>query len=351
MKVPAIIVSIFFSVTLFSSFTNAATVSLPSKAANIQQTSVSGLSSGAAMAQQLHVAYSDIMVGVGVVAGAPYYCAEGNSFTAIQRCMAGGFWWWGWWYSDLPDSSYLYNQAQQFEAAGEIDSLSNIANDKIYIFTGDADSLIETPVMDTVDDWYQIAGVPQANIKYERDTMYAGHGFITEDSDQYCSYSSGSYVNDCDYDGAKAILEHIYGTLNAPNTTPEAVGSIIQFDQEEFMSGYAYSISMDDTGYAYIPDSCTTETCKVHVVMHGCGQSEQSLTLGFKDADSVYRGAGYNKWAATNNMIMLYPQAVATLSNAVGCWDWWGYNGTGNYYAKDAPQMSAIRGMIDKLSQ
>lgn len=351
MKVTSFIVSVFLSTVLFSNFSNAETISLPSKAADINQTSVSGLSSGAMMAQQLHVAYSDIMVGVGVVAGAPFYCSEGSSYTSIQRCMSGGFWWWGWWYKNLPDSKYLYNKAEQFEALGEIDKLSNIANDKIYVFTGDADNVIKTPVMDTVEDWYQIAGVPQANIKYERDTIYAGHAFMTEDGSGSCSNSYGAYVNDCDYDGAKAVLEHIYGTLNPPSAAPESVGSIVKFNQEEFMTGSASSISMDDTGYAYIPEICSTESCKVHVVLHGCSQGENNLIMGFNPGDSVYRKAGYNKWAATNNMIMLYPQVVSSFSNTMGCWDWWDYNSTGNFYGKEAPQMKAIYGMINKLSQ
>ena len=40
--------------------------------------SVSGISSGAFMAHQFHVAHSAHIMGVGIVAGGPYYCAEGN---------------------------------------------------------------------------------------------------------------------------------------------------------------------------------------------------------------------------------------------------------------------------------
>ena len=47
-------------------------------AIDIAQTSVSGLSSGAYMAVQLHVAHASIMVGVGAFAGGPYGCARGR---------------------------------------------------------------------------------------------------------------------------------------------------------------------------------------------------------------------------------------------------------------------------------
>jgi len=41
-----------------------------------KKVSVSGVSSGAYMAVQLQVAYSETFMGVGSVAGGPYFCAE-----------------------------------------------------------------------------------------------------------------------------------------------------------------------------------------------------------------------------------------------------------------------------------
>ena len=49
---------------------------LPSYGVDINQTSVSGVSSGGAMAVQMHVAHSSIMRGVGVIAGVTYDCAN-----------------------------------------------------------------------------------------------------------------------------------------------------------------------------------------------------------------------------------------------------------------------------------
>ena len=39
--------------------------------------------------------------------------------------------------------------------------------------------------------------------------------------------------------------------------------------------------------------------------------------------------AGYNEWADTNGIVVLYPQLDPTeiLDNPEGCWDWWGYTG------------------------
>ena len=56
----------------------AAEPSLPALNADIAQTSVSGISSGAFMAVQYQIAFSALVKGAGIVAGGPYYCAAGS---------------------------------------------------------------------------------------------------------------------------------------------------------------------------------------------------------------------------------------------------------------------------------
>ena len=66
-----------------------AAVNLPALNIDKTQTTVSGLSSGGFMAAQLHVAYSATFnKGAGIVAGGPFYCAEGSIVNATGRCMA-----------------------------------------------------------------------------------------------------------------------------------------------------------------------------------------------------------------------------------------------------------------------
>ena len=50
---------------------------------DVHDTSVSGLSSGAYMAVQLDVAFSSTIKGAGIIAGGPYYCAQGLLDTAV----------------------------------------------------------------------------------------------------------------------------------------------------------------------------------------------------------------------------------------------------------------------------
>jgi len=46
--------------------------------------SVSEISSGAFMAHQFHIAHSENIMGAGIMAGGPYYCAQGDVMRATK---------------------------------------------------------------------------------------------------------------------------------------------------------------------------------------------------------------------------------------------------------------------------
>ena len=48
---------------------------------------VSGFSSGAMMATQLHMAFSSQIEGAGILAGVPYHCAEGSFSESLLVCL------------------------------------------------------------------------------------------------------------------------------------------------------------------------------------------------------------------------------------------------------------------------
>src|SRR4051794_40395669 len=48
--------------------------------ANINESSISGISSGAFMAVQFGTAWSSVIKGVGVVAGGPFWCAKADAY-------------------------------------------------------------------------------------------------------------------------------------------------------------------------------------------------------------------------------------------------------------------------------
>ena len=64
--------------------------------------------------------------------------------------------------------------------------------------------------------------------------------------------------------------------------------------------------------------------------------------------------ANLNGYAESNNLIILYPQAIAAIlsSNPNGCWDWWGYTGSfgsSTYATHGGPQMEIVRAVIKDL--
>jgi hypothetical protein len=69
--------------------------------------------------------------------------------------------------------------------------------------------------------------------------------------------------------------------------------------------------------------------------------------------DDFYMNAGYNQWAEPNNIIVLYPQVIATpgdlSKNPQGCFDWWGYSGV-DFAWKSGSQMGMVHNMVKHLS-
>ncbi|WP_295381144.1 PHB depolymerase family esterase [uncultured Pseudacidovorax sp.] len=306
----------------------AAAVPLPELNIDPAQVSVSGVSSGGYMAVQLHVAYSATFTkGAGVVAGGPYYCAEGSVVYATGRCMAHD--------TSIPISS-LVTTTNNWAASGAIDPVANLAASRLYLFSGTLDSVVKTAVIDDLRSYYG-AFVPAANIAYKKD-LAAEHAFVTDDYGSACSVKGDPYIDDCNFDLAGALLQQIYGPLNARNVGTLG-GSFVEFDQRGFVGGHA----MAQTGWAYVPAACASgsATCRLHVALHGCKQNTAQI------GQQYVRNTGYNRWADTNNIVVLYPQTGVTATN--GCWDWWGYDSP-DYAKKAGPQMAAIQAMVKHLS-
>jgi len=320
---------------------------LPAYGAVIGETSVSGLSSGAFMTSQLYVAFSDIMVGAGIVAGGPYLCAKswaGNSLmeNATSTCMnpltaRSG-----------PNTPALVDKTHWLAEYGFIPPLSNLKDDRIYLYSGTSDKTVTTTVVNQTKAFFQSVGVPEASIKYEKGS--AGHALLTNNSaDTSCPLTRPPFINDCDFEQSGTILEQIYPGLKPP--VEQLSSPILAFDQSEFIdSDYT---SMSDTAYAYVPAACRNGTsCRIHVVLHGCKQGAQVI------GDKYYAQTGYNQLAEANDLIILYPQVQPSTSaplNPQGCWDFWGYsspdNPTPDYFTRNAPQLRAIHKMIVRLAQ
>jgi len=319
---------------------------LPRLNVDARATTVSGVSSGGYMAVQFHVAHSNTVIGAGVLAAGPYYCARGSVWTAYHDCMAPGSW------AALPDAEALAAVAVDLARAGRIDATENLAHSRVWLFSGKRDQTVLPEVVDSLRRFYLRFVSPSAVVLVT--DIQAGHGMVTEDAGARCSVTDPPFINDCDYDAAGKLLAHLLGPLASPGAGSS--GRILAFDQRPYAEGDAYSISLADSGYVYVPESCERERCRVHVAFHGCRQNAAAV------GERFVREAGYNRWAAANRIVVLYPQTVARngwggafwnwsfVVNPRGCWDWWGYTGT-QYHTKQGSQIRAVKAMLDRLAQ
>jgi poly(3-hydroxybutyrate) depolymerase len=321
---------------------HAAAPSLQGYGANPQMNSVSGLSSGGFMAVQLQVAYSKSIIGAGIVAGGPYYCAAEGKLTYVPICM-------GQVPLFPPNASIMANAAKQSALAQRIDPLSNLTARRIYVFSGTDDSVVRPPAVKATTSFFKLVGVDNANLSYVHDVP-AGHAVIAPGYGNNCSANSAPYISHCtlngkSYDQAGELLTHIYGALLPRVDSPS--GEIESFNQRAYA---AASTGMAGVGYLYVPRACAAGAgCKVHVVMHGCLQAAGSANGNY--GDQFYTKTGYNNWADNNHILVLYPQVEAGRpNNPKDCWDWWGYTST-KYAYKSAPQMKAIMAMVRRLAE
>jgi poly(3-hydroxybutyrate) depolymerase len=300
---------------------------------DLSQTSVSGFSSGGFMAVQFGVAFSSIVKGIGAFAGGPFGCSQGSVATANTTCADA---------SSAPNATPLIAATKSLHASGGIDDPANLASARVFLFSGADDAVVSPPVVDATQTYFE-GFMPAASIQYVSRRAGTAHVLPTQAYGASCDSSDAPWLGDCGYDGAGTALAQIYGTLAAASSA--ATGTIVTIPQGNFIADPA-SHSLDVNAYAYVPKSCANgETCRVHVVFHGCEMGQSVLGSVF------YLHAGYNEWADTNHIVVLYPQAIASNSegNPYACWDFWGYDSPA-YDTKSAPQMAVTRAMIGSLA-
>lgn len=338
---------------------------------NVQrgQSSVSGLSSGAFMTVQLHLAHSSSFLGAGVIAGGPFRCVESYRGAALLAedayvqnalyiCMnplvpqAG------------PNAERLAELARRTAQAGEIDAVEHLAEQRVYLFTGSKDEVVYSDVVARTRRFYELLGVKQDRIAYH-DNIPAGHSIITDNpEDSPLGANEPPYINHGGFMQSHDILRHLYGKLAPPSA--QLSGRLFRFDQGEFF-GHQARASMSPYGYAYVPQAVEEGArARVHIALHGCKQGYNYVNYvnGRPDSRNVppygnryVTTTGYNHLADSNNLIVLYPQAQGTddgaTQNPDGCWDWWGYTSPDprqpDYYSRNAIQIQAIHGMLARL--
>ena len=329
---------------------------------------VSGLSSGGFFAHQFHIAFSETVTGAAILAGGPYGCVDiiDNPFwpfwrldrtsAAVVACTnTFGNRFWGLRPNPpAPDASrQLIGTAYQ---AGEIDDPANLADDRVWMFRGELDTVVPEAVADSLADLYSLLGVAEDALHVEPGDQArpASHGMPVDSLDgesrfppRACDDHAPPYLIDCGYDAAERLLRHLYpdGDLAGP-VDPHDAGRLHAFDQSAFFEA-SLTAGLSGVGYLYVPDACRSEDCRLHVAFHGCRQNTDAQGAD-RIHDDFVRDAGYNRWGAANGIVVLYPQATTAVGNPRACWDFWGYSGD-DWRTRDGVQMRAVAAVIQRL--
>jgi len=343
--------AILFICCLLSLNTGMAAPKLSSYGIDSKAISVSGISSGAYMALQFHVAHSATVMGAGIIAGGPYYCSKGSTWT-LNRCVRlnGVF-------TGPPAVADSLEKTNEEAARGRIDAPRNMSASRVWLFTGGKDTVVPSSVMDTVGEYYKKYLTPE-NIHMEVNPQ-AAHAMISPYAEHACGYEGTPFLNHCSrYSAAGALMQWIYREKFITSAVADP-RHLSEFDQTEFFDSSDPGVSMHAVGHIYVPETCARagSRCRLHIVFHGCLQYQDLI------GDAFYTRAGYNEWAEANRMIILYPQTKSWnvrdtfwscwypgTCNPNGCWDWWGYSGR-NYHVRQGKQIQAVRRMIDRLKE
>jgi poly(3-hydroxybutyrate) depolymerase len=298
--------------------------------------SVSGLSSGAYMAMQFHLSFSEQVIGSGLIAGGPYFCAQGSISMALQNCVANS--------DAIIDLAALATTIDDYQASGLLADSKYNQDDKVWLLHGTLDKRINRVVADQLAAQINTLFVPK-NVEYISQQAFA-HVMPTLDSGMPCIESVSPFIGNCNYDAAGELLKYIT-QLTEPKSTKsndQLSQQLLTFEQSEYAGEYAETLG--ENAYLFVPQSCKDKrNCDIHISFHGCNQNAEAI------GNEYAKNAGFNAWADTNNLIVLYPQTKQSAFmplNPQACWDWWGYTGA-NYANKNGKQIKAVMSLVDNI--
>jgi predicted esterase len=312
---------------------------------------VAGISSGGFMAVQMSIAYSQTFTGAAVFAGGPYYCAVANVDVATTTCMQNNP------AINHTGLNVLETDTTLWASSGWIDPTSNLAQQKIYLYSGTNDTVVVQPVVNWLQTYYQHY-TSAGNIAYNNKSA-AEHSWVTWKAAtggtwsgsgpntvvNACTFKGSPFINNCGNDPEHDMIKQMYGSVVGRAAT--ASGTMVPFDQTAFVPfGAASAYSVDNTGYVYVPTYCAANAgCKVVVALHGCLQGYGVIGNGF------INNSGLNEYADTNKLLIVYPQLIVSSAvpfNPQGCWDFWGYTGP-QYPLQSGVQPAMIKAMVDTV--
>jgi len=123
-------------------------------------------------------------------------------------------------------------------------------------------------------------------------------------------------------------------SIESGDTDWRSKGVWRKFDQSVFLETSVFEIDgLQQYGYIYYPTRCydgTVANCKVHMSLHGCGLDIKPTSDYMTITD-----LGYTHYAASNDIIVIFPQARFSLLNYNTCFDFFGYTNLDYLRGKD----------------
>ncbi|WP_084062528.1 extracellular catalytic domain type 2 short-chain-length polyhydroxyalkanoate depolymerase [Arenimonas malthae] len=290
---------------------------LPELDIDPDRVAVAGLSSGAYMATQVHLAHSDRLRGAALLAGGPYGCAGASLETALGPCMVAEPY--------APDPARLAGVVRERAAAGDIAPVSGLAGDAVYVLRGRADTVVAEAVTRSAHDLYAALADDAGGLSLHYDGgRDFPHLMPTLDAGVDCATGGTPYLGRCGFDAAGEAMAWLFGPASSP-APATAAGELRRFDQAPYAAPGADPL-LAEAGYLYLPPACAAGgRCGLLVAFHGCEQNADKV------GEAFVRDAGFNRWADVHRVAVLYPQVRSSYLplNPKACWDWWGYTGEG----------------------
>jgi hypothetical protein len=292
---------------------------------------VSGFSSGGFMAVQLHIAHSKIFHGAASIAGGIYECTKGQSGRSRFTCMYDP--------QNIAIQEHI-DLVQERAKKNQIDDPGNLSDDRVAIFVSQSDVVSKPVGSEKLSEFYQ-AFLPKSSIT-RISHPHAAHGFPTLNFGKACETMGRPWMLNCQLDLAGQVLAAIDPQRRSLSARGhQNVSNFVFFDQTKIVGPGAY---MYPWGALYVPSECRQSriACGIHVALHGCQMNPDFIQKKFIE------NAGYNEWAETNRLIILYPQSAKGAGNPYGCWDWVGFTGP-DYTQRAGSQIKAIRTILSEL--
>ncbi|CAL8074274.1 unnamed protein product [Orchesella dallaii] len=342
--VNVLILILAFTVNHSSPQTGGIPVRLGNYRVNRNFITLSGFSSGGSFAQQLYLSYSSLIHGIAVFSHTYYRCGPvtsrqeeyDNACTKLGNRRV----------SELYDPNNALNDIQNYYAQRLIENPANLVNKPLYVYAGTRNWLF------TADMSLRILQVFEPHIrnpKVIRTVVQDANLTLPTARADFppCSGPQNSLqLGNCGLSGPLDALQFLLGepAIRQPATAVR-LEPLLTFDQSEFFYGASSTrYDMDSVGYLYVPRICGSNQvdCLIHFYFHGCSVGRQ-----FTGEDHI-RNSGYLEVAETNGIIMVFPQAIASAENDIGCWDSYGF--TGSLYATQrGSQVTAVRNMISRI--